>query len=387
MINPLSTPLWGRGFRPFFFFGSIYCVVSMMLWGGLFGGLAATPDFILDPILWHAHEMLYGFTLSIVAGFLLTAVANWTGLAPTRKIHLAMLFFIWLAGRVVVNINMGLPQNLILAIELAFIPSLVFTLSKSLFQSKNARNYVFISLLSALFATDVWFFFAGTITPLYAAIMIFLTMISLIGGRIIPAFTVAALRQSGIEAFQTDQPLADKLALVSLLATAMSIFLAQGTFILSLCAGCAMLIHIWRMRCYHTLKSFTYPMVWILHAGYAWLIAGLGLLALTGVSDIEIKQIVHALTAGCIGTMCLGMMVRVTLGHTGRPLKASPMTVFAFFLIQLAAFMRLIGPWAWPEFTVFWYAAAAFLWGSSFLIYALVYGPMLLAPRPDGQAA
>jgi uncharacterized protein involved in response to NO len=217
--------------------------------------------------------------------------------------------------------------------------------------------------------------------------MMILIMVSLIGGRIIPAFTVAALRRKGIEAYQTDQLKLDMAALASLMAVALCLVFAKETLALALCATLSCVIHGLRMRHYHTPKTFDDPLVWILHAGYGWLVIGLGLLALTGLGLLTVSSVIHALTAGCIGSMILGMICRVTLGHTGRELKVGALTTFSFFAIQLAALMRVFGPILTPEYMSEWVIGSALIWCLCFLAYLWLYTPMLFAPRPDGQVA
>jgi uncharacterized protein involved in response to NO len=151
------------------------------------------------------------------------------------------------------------------------------------------------------------------------------------------------------------------------------------------CAAGAAIIHALRMFHYHSLKTFKDPMLWILHAGYLWLVIGLGLLALSGTGISVAPMVIHALTAGCIGSMTLGMMTRVTLGHTGRDLIASKLTILSFILIQLAALMRVFGPILMPERTTDWFVISAVLWAVCYSIYLFVYTPMLINARPDGQ--
>jgi uncharacterized protein involved in response to NO len=382
-----DSPFWGRGFRPFFMLGSLYTLLSIGLWGLFYAGIYTPPDFYLDPVSWHAHEMIYGFAMAIVAGFLLTAVANWTGGAPARQLHLAALCGLWLAGRMVMNIDVGLPVFALVLIEGAFVPALAVSLAIPLIKSWNKRNFVFLTLLSVLFGCNIWFLTTLNMTALHVALMMILVMVSLIGGRIIPAFTVAALRRKGIEAYQTDQMKLDIAALLSLIAVALSLVFAKDTIILSACALTSCLIHALRMRRYHTDKTFDDPLLWILHAGYLWLIIGLGLLACVGIGLVSLSSILHALTAGCIGSMILGMICRVTLGHTGRVLKVSKITAFTFILIQIAAVLRVFGPLMIPAQTVTWILISAGIWVICFALYVLIFGKMLLTARPDGAEA
>ncbi len=382
-----SQPFLGRGFRPFFFFGALYSVISLALWGGFYAGYVVPPYFLLDAVSWHAHEMIYGFSMAIVAGFLLTAVANWTGGAPARQVHLAGLCLLWLLGRVVMHFDFGLPAWAIIAVESAFIPALALSLAIPLIRSWNKRNFIFLTLLSVLFGCDLWFLLTINMAALHVALMMVLIMISLIGGRIIPAFTVAALRRKGIEAYQTPQMKMDMAALASLVAVALCLVLAKDTPILGIAAGVSCLIHGLRMRHYHTLKTFDDPLVWILHAGYGWLIVGLGLLVLTGFGVLEIPAVIHALTAGSIGSMILGMICRVTLGHTGRELKVGALTTLSFFAIQATAIARVFGPIFMPDHMNEWIIGSAALWSLCFAAYLWVYTPMLFSARPDGREA
>lgn len=382
------SPFWGRGFRPFFFCGALFSILSIGIWGAFYAGTnIMPPTFQGDPVSWHAHEMIYGFSMAIVAGFLLTAVANWTGGAPARQIHLAGLCALWGTGRVVMGIDLGLPEWGIIVLEILFIPCLALSLAIPLLRSWNKRNFIFLSILSVLFGCDVWFLISGDLTALYVALMMILMMISLIGGRVIPAFTVAELRRRGVKAFQTDQMKMDVAALASLVAVTLCLVYAKETIFLGVTAALSCAIHALRMRRYHTLQALKEPLLWILHAGYAWLVLGLGLLSLSGFGLLETKAVIHALTAGCIGSMILGMICRVTLGHTGRELKVGALTTFSFFVIQMAALVRVFGPLLVPEQTIVWIVGSAFVWTFCFAAYLFVYSKMLFSARPDGQQA
>ena len=386
MPKLFEHPFLGRGFRPFFLLAALYSVISLLLWGGFYAGHVVPPLVLSDPVSWHAHEMIYGFTMAVVAGFLLTAVANWTSGAPARQIHLGGLCLIWLAGRLVMNFELGLPLWLAYSIEAAFIPVLAFSLALPLLRSWNKRNFVFLGLLSILFACDLWFFISESRQPLYIALLMILIMISLIGGRIIPAFTVAALRRRGEEAYQNAQPKLDILALVSLVA--LGLIWAFAGFDNPVFSGFAFLsaiVHGLRLCRYHTKRILNDPMVWILHAGYGWLVIGLLMLGFAGLGMATLSIALHALTAGSIGSMTLGMMCRVTLGHTGRNLRAGPVTVLSFILMQITGITRVFGPLLMPEQTNNWIIGSAALWAACFTLYVPVYAPMLWTLRPDGR--
>ncbi len=380
-------PFWGRGFRPFFMAGSLYAIISILLWAGVYSGHVVPPGIFADPVAWHAHEMIYGFAMAIVTGFLLTAVANWTGGAPVRQIQLLALCGLWIAGRIVMNFS-GLPAALVLVAELSFIPALAISLSVPLLKSWNTRNFIFLGLLTILWVCDIVFMVNPDRLPLYIALVPVLMMISLIGGRIIPAFTVGALRRKGIDVRIHDQHKMDALALLSLAAVAVTLWVAgiSSVFFAIACLVSAA-IHLLRMRHYHTLRTFNDSMLWILHAGYGWLVVGLAMAGISGFGMVIFPVALHAITVGAIGSMTLGMMCRVTLGHTGRDLTSGMATTAAFLLMQLATVLRVFGPVIMPDHYTGWVVSSGILWAVCFAIYFVLYAPMLWQPRPDGKTA
>jgi len=383
-----NHPFLGHGFRPFFLLGALYSVVTLLMWGGFFAGHGPPPTFMLDPVSWHAHEMIFGYTMAIVAGFLLTAVANWTGGAPVRQIHLAGLCALWLAGRVVMNFDLGLSEIAVIVVEGAFILTLAFSLAIPLLKSWNKRNFVFLVLLSILFACDLNFIITQESTSLYVAVMIIVAMISLIGGRIIPAFTVVALHGRGEEAKQIPQEKLDVMALLSLaLIILVLVFIGQEGAILAVTSFISAIIHALRLRRYHTRRILGDPMVWILHVGYGWVIVGLLLLGVSALGLLPFSISLHAFTTGAIGSMTLGMMCRVALAHTGRNLNATKLTILSFLLLQCAALIRVFGLVIAPDYTAEWLIGSATLWVLCFSLYILIYAPILWKPRPDGLVA
>ncbi len=373
-----AHPFWGYGFRPFFLLGALFSIISLLIWGGFYAGYVAPPLFMMDPISWHAHEMIYGFTMAIIAGFLLTAVANWTDSTPVRGLHLIGLCLLWLAGRVVMNFDLGFPEIAVLVFEGAFILTLAVSLSIPLIKTWEKRNFVFLVLLCILFSCDMVFLITKERTSLYVAVMIIMAMISLIGGRVIPAFTVDALQERGEEANETPQNKLDVLAILSLaLIILVLVFVKQEGALLAGTAFLSAMIHTLRLRRYHTFRILDDPMIWILHIGYSWLILGLFLVGFSALGFLPFSIALHAFTAGAIGSMTLGMMCRVTLGHTGRNRIASKLTRLSFLLMQCAAFMRVFGLMIAPDYSIEWIIGSATLWIICFSLFILIYAPML----------
>ena len=383
-----AHPVLGYGFRLFFILGALYSIISLLIWGGFYAGLATPPLFMVDPVSWHAHEMVYGYTMAIVAGFLLTAVANWTDSTPVRGFHLLGLGLLWLAGRIVMNFDLGFPAVVVLIFEGAFILALALSLSIPLLKTWDKRNFIFLVLLSVLFACDMLFLITKERTSLYVAVIIIVTMISLIGGRIIPAFTVDALEERGEEAHETPQGKLDVLAILSLVLIILAlVFAKQEETVLAGAAFISAIIHALRLRRYHTQRILDDPMVWILHVGYSWVILGLFLLCISALSFIPFSVALHAFTAGAIGSMTLGMMCRVTLGHTGRSKVATSLTKLSFYLMQCAIFIRVFGLLIAPDYSIEWIISSSVLWVLSFALYIWVYSPMLWKPDLDEQVA
>lgn len=380
-------PFLGRGFRPFFLLAACYAVLGLLLWAGFFAGAFNAPGALSDPVLWHAHEMIYGFVMAVVAGFLLTAVSNWTGGAPVRHGRLFFLVFLWLAGRIAVYVE-SLPFTVTALADCVFILVLAVMLAIPLLRTRNIRNFIFLGILSGLFATNTLFYVTKEVTYLHVALFIILAMISLVAGRIVPAFTVAALRFEGMQVRQRDQPWIDRLSFISMI---LLIFIVAFSGISSTATGIfaatAAACNLLRLRHYHVLQALKRPMLWILHAGYGWLVLGLGLLSFSCFGYGQVTIALHALTVGSIGSMCIGMMCRVTLGHTGRNIIARLPTVFAFVAMQAAAMFRTAGPVLLPEEYTNWVIASSLLWSISFFLYLLSYAPMLVKPRPDGLPA
>ena len=390
MQKLFDHPFLGRGFRPFFLLGALYAIVTIGVWIAYYHGTSIAKGPFDNPVIWHGHEMIFGYTVAIIAGFLLTAVANWTAGAPARQIHLAGLVLVWLAGRVAML--SAWPPVIAAVIDLAFLPALAASLAIPLLRSWNKRNFIFLGMLTLLFlcnlATHAGWGLAAR-TPLDLAVIVIAAMIALVGGRIIPAFTVAALRRRGIEARNIDQPRADMTALVCIALVAVTL-LAAGLDSVYTGAACALASAtlFFRYRYYHTLRILDDPLVWILHAGYFWVCFGFLALAVAPYSTALTQSLaLHVLTIGGIGSMTLGMIVRVALGHTGRELRAGPVATTAFVLMQFAALVRLapIVVAGMPYLTGV--ALAGTCWATAFALYIARFTYILFTPRPDGRPA
>ena len=374
------------GFRPFFFGAAVWAALAMVLWVPMISGLVALPT-AFDPVSWHAHEFLYGYLGAVVAGFLLTAVPNWTGRLPIVGWPLGGLAALWFAGRVAVIFSAGLPALLVAAVDLAFPVMLATVIGREIVAGRNWRNLIVLGML-VVFAVGNALFHWEAARGEYAAqgyglrlgLGAGILMIAVIGGRIVPSFTRNWLvkRRSAVLPVAPMQSF-DKGALAALLvARLLWVALPLGTltgFALAL-AGVLHALRLARWAGHHT---FAEPLVTVLHAGYAFV--PLGALALAAEilapGSFGMAGAQHLWMAGAIGLMTLAVMTRATLGHTGQDLKAGAGTVVIYLALILSVFARVAGG-VWPEHSNTLTAVAGLFWTLAFGSFAVFYGGLLL---------
>ena len=354
------------GFRPFFLLASAWAALAVPVWLAAYvhGYTLRGP---LPALFWHGHEMVFGFGFAAVAGFLLTAIPNWTGRLPVRGTALAALVSLWLTGR----IAMLVPEVALL--DLAFGAALIIVVARELVAGRNWRNLPMLLALALLFAGNL-LFHLGIYTGLRLGIATLCMLIALVGGRIVPSFTRNWLAKARLAPPAPEGRL-DRIALVvTLLALAAWVADAWFSSWLLLGAGVALAARLSRWRGLSTVRE---PLLFILHVGYGWLALGLILLGLEAGSAAAL----HALTVGAIGTMTLAVMTRASLGHTGRTLVADRPTVAIYLLITLAALLRVAGPFAGAH-AVLVTSLAGLAWSAAFATFALHYGTFLIGARP-----
>ncbi|PKU24862.1 NnrS family protein [Telmatospirillum siberiense] len=386
---PDDTPvLFRAGFRPFFLAAGIEAVLMVPAWLVIWLG---GHDLALSypPVLWHAHEMLFGFAMAAVAGFLLTAAPNWTGAPPVRGRALMALAGLWLAGRVAFDLGGALPPIIAAVPAILFPPVLAFFLARPLLAAGKPRNLIFLPILGALTVAEAlvlaemlgWGSWGRN--GLLLGIFILLLMIAIIGGRIIPGFTANGLRQRGIVVTPKSIPILEKAAIGALALTGVAWTVRPDSAVAGALALLAAILNAARLAGWHGGRTLGVPLLWVLHLGFAWLPLGLVLLGLSCFSaDIPPQAALHGLTVGCIAMMVLGVMSRAALGHSGRPLAPTRPTIAAYVLIALAGIVRTFGALAAPETTL---PLSGLLWSAGFALYVLAYAPICLAPRTDGQ--
>lgn len=377
--------VFALGFRPFFLLAGLAAALLLPVWGiGFASGHLVSPYY--GGFAWHAHEMLFGFAVAVIAGFLLTAVRNWTGIDTLRGTPLAALAALWLAGRVLPFVP-GLPPLLLAVVDLAFLPALMLALAVPLLRSGQRHNLALLLVLAGLWAANLAMHLsalgtgAAALWPANAAVLLIVVLMAVIGGRVLPFFTERAVPGARTRR----HPVLEGSALISLVGLlALAVFWPQpgATAALALLAAA---LHGLRLAGWFDARVRHIPILWVLHLGYAWIVVGLALYGLAALGLLAPSLAVHAFTAGAIGVLTLGMMARVALGHTGRPMQAAPATVWAFVLINLAAFARVALPLFAPGGYAAWIATSSLLWTAAFALFLWVYVPILLRPRVDGQ--
>ena len=379
--------LFNLGFRPFFLLAAISAVLLIPLW--IFFYTRGTSEFgYYTALSWHSHEMLFGYTAAVIAGFLLTAVRNWTAMPTPGGKALAGLALLWLAGRIAPVTGKVLPDWMIAALDIAFLPILAITLSVPLLRRRQTRNLVFLLILSALTLANILVHMQllditqATAKPGFLlAVYLIVLLITILGGRVIPFFT-----ERGIAGATTRQWKAVEYLSLGSLVVLPGLDLANAApTAIALFALFAALGHGIRLFGWYHRQIWSVPLLWVLHLGYAWLVAGFLFKALAAAGLANPVLAVHAFTAGGIGTLTLGMMARVALGHTGRMLRVGPAMFRAFILANLAGVIRVLIPAFAPVYYNTWLIMASLLWSTAFAIFVIVYAGVLISPRLDGR--
>ncbi len=377
-----AHPVLALGFRPFFLLAGLLAAVWLPLWlHVLFSG--TTLPLAVDPTAWHAHEMIFGFAVAVIAGFLLTAVKNWTKQPTPSGASLAALVLLFVAGRVAMLIGGDWPAGLVAAIDVAFLPAVALAIARPIWRSRNKRNYGIPLLLLVLGLINLAFHAGGGALPraaLTAGVDVLVVFLVLVGGRVIPFFTRNAVKEANV----VSRPWLDWSAFGLTLAL-VPVHLFGLHAIAAPLALAAAVANLARLAGWNPTATLTRPILWVLHLGYLWIGLGLLMLGLSPwVPALGGTAPLHALTVGALGTLILGMMSRVSLGHTGRPLVVSRVTVAGYVLLTAAALARVVIPLASPAHYPQALMASGTLWAAAFALFVGVYWRILTTPRPDG---
>nr|MBS0019256.1 NnrS family protein [Gammaproteobacteria bacterium] len=385
--NQAEIALLVLGFRPFFLLAASFAVVQVGIWLGFYVGRSNLATYY-SGTLWHGHEMIFGYTTAVIAGFLLTAVPNWTGLSTPQGKPLAALATLWVAGRVLPFFPESSPHWFIAVVDIAFLPVLTGLLAIPVMQARQRRNFIFLLLLGTLAIANVVIHLeilgaisGAATTAIYLAINLIVVLIAIMGGRVIPFFAERAL--PGFSAKRW--PAVEAVAFAGLILLTAAQLVYPDPMLIGMLGTLTFLSHALRLSGWYTHRIWKVPILWILYLGYGWLVLGFALTALAMLGAVSSLLALHAFTVGGIGVLTFGMMARVALGHTGRAMKAANPLVMAFVLLNLAAVTRVLLPIAFPTWHIYAISASGLLWMLAFSIFTYLYAPILWSPRADVQ--
>ena len=384
-----KSPLFALGFRPFYLIAAIFAALAIPLWVLSFPGEAQSGNY-LHGLAWHSHEMIFGFAPAVIAGFLLTAVRNWTGQPTPIGAPLAGLVMLWLAGRVLMQTG---PASVAAVMDILFLPTLGLAVAIPIWRSRNKRNYKVLAVLAFLTFVNIVYHLASlNLIPsgfarvsLTAALDVIAILIAIVGGRVIPAFIGNAVKDSSPRHNRSVEIVSVGALIVILALGVLAPWMpVSNTMWLSVFVVAAVGQFV-RLLLWQPLRALGNPLLWMLPAAYAWLPISLLLRALELQSLVPSGVAIHAFTVGTIASMMIAMMTRSALGHTGRPLVAGAAEIAAFILLQLSAVVRVlaasIASSAYREAMV----VAGVLWAGAFAVFLWRYVPILMRPRIDSR--
>jgi len=376
-------PLLRLGFRPFYLLAAALAVLSLPLWLLAYNGLM--PALPAANVLWHMHEMVFGFGGAVIVGFLFTAGRNWTNLQTPAGTRLAGLALLWIAGRVAMLLASGVPA---LIIDGLFLPLCAVAFGRVLYQAQSKRNYPICGILALLSVANLLFHAAANgwlplspLTPVHGAILMITVLEAVIGGRVIPMFT----RNGAPGSQPVTVAWREKASIALLLATALAWAAGLPGFVVALAAFAGAAVNAVRLVGWAPFATVRVPLLWILHLAYAWIVAGLVLLGFAALGIGSSSSAFHALAVGGMSGLIIGMITRTALGHTGRLLRAGRAESAMYLLLQAGALARLCANIVPAGIRDFLLLGSGLAWSVAFLLYLFVYAPYLSHARIDGR--
>ena len=380
--------IFSYGFRPFFLGASVFAAFAVPFWIMiLVGNSGITWEFPARE--WHVHEMAFGFLAAIITGFLLTAIPNWTDRPPVRGLPLIQLFALWLAGRIAIATPWINPLFSAI-IDGAFLVMVAVMVWREIAAGQSWDRVPMGFLISLYALANILFHVLllnneATDLPERMALALVMVLLAVIGGRITPSFTQDFLAEQGMTEHPAPFSRIDGLSIILVVVASVAWIVyprVSATGWMLVAAGLTNLV---RLRRWHGWLTWREPLVLILHLGYGWLVISLLIMggAILGLG-LPAVDAVHALTTGAIGVMTLAVMTRASLGHTGRPKHAGYLTILIYLLVNLGAILRLLGP-STGFSKISMLSLAAVCWSGAYMVFVMVYGPMLLRPSVEEQ--
>ncbi len=387
--KPRAVALLALGFRPFYLFAAVFAIVAVPAWLVSYAGADLAGNY-LQGIAWHSHEMIFGFAAAVIAGFLLTAVRNWTGRPTPTGALLGGLATLWLLARVLMLTG---PANVAALIDVFFLPALGIAVAIPIWASRNTRNYKVLAVLSVLTLANVGYHLASSGSlplefgrvSMTAALDVISILIAIVGGRVIPAFIGNAVEGASPRHIRSVEFVSVGALLAILVAGVVKPWIAFPHIAWLIVFVVAAVGQAVRLLLWQPFRARGNPLLWMLPVAYAWLPISLALRALELQSMVPAGAAIHALTIGTIASLMMAMMMRSALGHSGRPLVAGLAEVGAFVLLQLSAVVRILAalvvPGAYQEAMI----VSGVLWTLAFVVFLWRYWPVLTRPRIDGR--
>jgi uncharacterized protein involved in response to NO len=376
-------PLLRLGFRPFYLLAAALALLSVPLWLASYKGLL--PNLPTANVLWHMHEMVFGFAGAVIVGFLFTAGRNWTNLQTPAGGHLAALALLWVAGRLAMLLA---PKEAAFVIDGAFLPLCALAFGRVLVQAQSKRNYPIVGILALLSVANLLFHAAANgwitlspLTPVHGAILMVTVLEAVIGGRVIPMFT----RNGAPGSQPVTVAWREKASIALLAATTLAWVAGLPGMVVALVAFAAAAVNAVRLVGWAPYATVRVPLLWILHLAYAWVVAGLLLLGFAALGIGSASSAFHALAVGGMSGLIMGMITRTALGHTGRMLRAGRAECFMYLSLQTGAIARLCANIVPAGMRDFLLLGSALAWSAAFLLYLAVYAPYLSQARIDGR--
>lgn len=385
-----ESALFNLGFRPFFLGAAGFAVIATLIWMGvyIFGG--QLRPYGMPAITWHAHEMIYGYSLAVIAGFLLTAIKNWTGIQTLNGIPLLLLFLLWLAGRILPFFGDMVPLEFVAVVDLMFAALLVLSATLPIIKVKQWKNLGIISKLFLMFAGNCLFYLGvlgildqGVYWGLYSGLYLILALIFTMGRRVIPFFIENGV---GYPVQLKNRKWLDISSLVLFLIFFIADLIKPDGVIVALLAGILFVLHGVRLTGWYTHGIWKKPLLWVLYLAYGMIITGFALKAAIPIFKLSPYLPIHAFAFGGVGMMTIGMMSRVSLGHTGRSVSEPPVALFwVFTTLFIGGVVRVFVPLFDPSHYIVWIGISQGLWIISFAMFFYIYFPILTKKRLDGR--
>lgn len=382
-------PVLALGFRPFYLVAALFAAIAVPVWIASYTGYLQSGGY-LRGIDWHSHEMIFGFAPAVIAGFLLTAVRNWTGLPTASGMGLAALAALWFLGRVLMLTGPAVPA---VAIDILFLPVLGIVLAIPIRLSRNLRNVKVLVILTVLALLNITYHAAhARLLPLEfksiamtAALDVITILIAVIAGRVIPAFTAGAIAGAKIHRDTRVEVAAFSTLVLVLILDILGYWISIPAVIWGILLLAAAIAHALRLAFWNPQQTWRNPLLWMLPVAYAWLPITFVLRALAQFSLVPPAAATHALTIGAMSSIMVAMMTRSALGHTGRPLRAGPVEMIAFMGLQVAAVVRILAALVLPGQYSNAMVLVAALWFLAFAVFLFRYVPILTRVRLDGR--